>query len=153
MGQITLTQLKIGLALLLPWGCIIDDCQGAVKVRVDDRPDLNVELPVIIRAAERNDCRGDDFLILLAIRLSENGGPGREFGVMHPRAIDTDLDTQAGWAAATIIKNRKRYEEDGYTYDFITFLGNRYCPAEVDPEGNTNWKKNVQYWFEKFKGK
>jgi hypothetical protein len=32
---------------------------------------------------KRNNCRGDDFLILLAICRAENGGPGREFGIKH----------------------------------------------------------------------
>ena len=135
-------------------------CEGAerpaVCVQVDREP-LMVELPTIIRAAERNDCRGEDFLILLAIRKAENGAPGREFGILHPRALaeieaqpKRSLDIQAGWAAATIVKNRQRWSELGYDYDFVKFLGNRYCPVESDPEGNKNWKRNVRFWYEKF---
>lgn len=126
-------------------------CNGAVRVAQVD------ELATIIAAAERNNCRGDDLLILLAIRKHENGGPGREFGILHPKALalieaepEKSLDIQAGWAAATIVSNRYRWEP-GYG-DFISFLGNRYCPYETDPQGNINWKRNVRYWFEKFKG-
>ncbi len=72
------------------------------------------EYKVIKQAADRNQCYGDDFIILLAIRKAENGRKGLEFGVMHPRAIDTNLDIQAGWCAATIVKNRVRWERRLY---------------------------------------
>ena len=109
------------------------------------------ELPVIQKAAERNNCCGDDFIILLAVRMAENGPEGTEFGVLHPRAIDTDLDTQAGWAAATVVKNRIRYNQQKRKEDFIEFLADRYCPPSVDPEGNRNWKKNVKFYVRKFR--
>ena len=104
-------------------------------------------------AAARNNCVGEDLLILFAIRKAENGPPGNEFGIMCQKG--TNLDTQTGWAAATIMKNRERWTEAqdklfGYK-GFIVFLGNRYCPSEVDKTGNINWIRNVTYWYEKFK--
>jgi len=116
------------------------------------------ELHIIQKAAVRNNCKGDDFLILLAIRMAENGGPGKEFGVKHPKAWGTNLDTQAGWAAATIVNNRKRFERIRDTPEnaqlivtpFINFLANRYCPVASDPQGNIHWKRNVLYWYRKF---
>ena len=103
------------------------------------------ELDTIVKAAIRNKCTGrENFRILLAIRLQENGGKGKEFGVKHPRAWGTNLDTQAGWAAATIVKNRQRWLRAGKPGDFITFLGLRYCPPSVDPEGHKNWVRNVK---------
>lgn len=133
-------------------------CDGAIRIQVHD-VNLTAELPVILQAAKRNNCRGNDLLILLAIRMSEKGSPGREFGILHPKALalieehpEKSLDIQAGWAAATIVKNRKRWTHHASDYDFINFLGNRYCPKEVDLEGNRNWKKNVSYWYKKFKG-
>jgi len=102
------------------------------------------ELEIIKRAALRNDCNGPDFRILLAIRRQENGPPGLEFGIMHPDA--NDLDSQAGWAAATIVKNRRRWLRAGRPHDFITFLAHRYCPPSVDPVGHRNWIKNVRYF-------
>ena len=121
------------------------------------------EYSIIRTAADRNECIAEDFVILLAIRCAENGRAGLEFGVTHPRAINTDLNTQAGWAAATIVKNRNRWSglevtpapggvgsatveaSDG----FIAFLADRYCPASVDPAGHRNWKRNVAYWYGK----
>ena len=133
-------------------------CDDAVKVQIGDWFGLDREMVTIRKAAERNDCEDEDFLLLLAIRKQENGRPGREFGILHPRCLvlikkcpEKSLDIQAGWAAATIIKNRLRWARAGCKPDFITFLGNCYCPFEIDPVGNINWKKNVRFWFEKFK--
>ncbi len=106
------------------------------------------EQAIIRKAAERNKCRGDDYLILLAIRKAENG-KRREFGVMNPKA--NNLDRQAGWAAATIMNQRKR-TPGLCDIDFISALADRYCPPSCDPAGNRNWKKNVWYWFVKYKG-
>jgi len=137
------------IAILMALLCCPDVCcDGAVCIQIGGS--LEAELPTIRRAANRNKCFGDDFIILLAIRKAENGRAGRQFGVMHPAALDTDLDTQAGWAAATIVKNRVRWAMSGGP-DFIDFLADRYCPAEIDPEGNVNWKINVRYWYEKLK--
>jgi len=102
------------------------------------------ELDTIVKAAIRNKCTGkENFRILMAIRLQENGGPGMEFGIKgHPDA--NDLDSQAGWAAATIVKTRQRWLQDGRPCDFIQYLGCRYCPPSDDPEGHKNWVKNVK---------
>ena len=128
-----------------------------VKQEVDSVENvMGKELPMIIKAAKRNgvEPNTDDFAILLAIRKSENGGKGIEFGILHPKAKGTNLDVQAGWAAATIKKNRERWEKAGKKEPFIQFLSKRYCPvgAENDPNGlNVNWVKNVTKWFEKFR--
>lgn len=110
------------------------------------------EYEMIEKAALRNNCVGEDFLILLAIRKAENGGLGNEFGIIHPKAKNTNLNTQAGWAAATVVKNRERWDgKDG----FIDFLGSRYAPvgAKNDPKGlNRNWVRNVKFWIEKLRG-
>jgi len=108
------------------------------------------ELDVIVTAAIRNKCTGkENFRILLAIRLHENGRPGLEFGVMHPDA--NDLSSQAGWAAATIVKTRQRWLRAGRPCDFITFLGLRYCPPKAAPTGFENWVRNVKL-FTKVEG-
>lgn len=133
-------------------------CNGAVCVQVTSEP-LFRELSIIRLAAKRNKCNADKFWLLLAIRKAENGRPGREFGILDPKALaevkaepQRSLDIQAGWAAATIVKNHQRWKNAGRPGDFINFLADRYCPASVDPEGNKNWKRNVRFWFEKFKG-
>lgn len=131
----------------------------AVCVQIQDQDTLICELPIIRIAANRNNCKGDKFSLLLAVRKSENGRPGREFGILDPEAlarIDREpkrsLDIQAGWAAATIIKNHQRWKNAGRPGDFIDYLADRYVPKEADPVGNQNWKRNVRYWFNKFKG-
>jgi len=110
------------------------------------------EYETIMDAAKSNGIARDDYQnlsMLFAIRKTENGGPGVEFGVLHPKAKGTNLRTQAGWAAATIMKNRGRHnpKKDG---DFISFLGSRYAPknAENDPHGlNANWIKNASHHY------
>ena len=109
------------------------------------------ELPVIEKAALRNNCTGKKFTLLLAIRKAENGGPGLEFGVLHPKAKGTNLDTQAGWSAATIVKNYARWQKSGSKDTFIGFLSKVYCPigADNDPNGlNEHWRGNVETVFD-----
>jgi len=111
------------------------------------------EYAVIKDAADRNKCTGENLLILYAVRKAENGPAGNEFGIMNVKARNTNLGVQAAWAAATIVKNRARWNGKG---DFIEFLGSRYCPvgAKNDRQGlNRNWIKNVKFWVTKYKSK
>ena len=111
------------------------------------------ELGTILGAAVRNDLRPELYPLLLAIRRSESGPKGLEFGIMHPRAKYTNLDTQAGWAAATVQKNWDRWIKAGKKGKFIVFLGNRWAPigAANDPTGlNKNWITNVTYWSDHY---
>jgi hypothetical protein len=104
------------------------------------------ELEMIKKAAERNKCFEEDFIILLAIRKSENGSKGNEFGIKCPKHINTDLDGQAACAAVTIINTKKRWKKEDMPGDFITYLGRQYCPADI-----YNWTRNVRYFYEKFR--
>ena len=114
------------------------------------------EYKVILDAAKKNNLASEDYDLLFSIRKSENGGKGREFGIIHPkceaemakRPNDT-LSIQAGWAANTIRKNRARWEKARKPGDFITFLGKKYAPKGVanDPNKlNKNWIDNVSTW-------
>ncbi len=111
------------------------------------------EIDIIEKAAKRNNCSGENLIILFSIRKAENGGKNFEFGIKNSRA--NDFDSQAGWCAATIIKNRERWERAGKPSDFISFLGNRYCPSSgsnlstKEKELNKNWIPNVKYWVKK----
>lgn len=106
------------------------------------------EYETIMDAALNNGIARNDhenLSILFSIRKAENGKAGREFGVLHPKAVNTNLRTQAGWAAATIMNHRKRHDpkKDG---DFIASLSRRYAPvgAENDPNNlNRHWLDNV----------
>lgn len=92
--------------------------------------------------------------LLAAIRLAENGGPGREFGILD-RGTHT-YGEQCRLCAETIANNLTRYTNatklspwgpDGtLTEGFLAFLQVRYAPlaAPNDPENlNSNWYRNV----------
>ena len=100
----------------------------------------------------RPECRDELAPIVAAIRYAENGGKGREYGILHPRVKPT-YRSQAGWCAATVQKSWDRWQKAGGKGDFIDHLGNRYCPvgADNDPTGlNRHWKRNVRHFEEKF---
>jgi hypothetical protein len=128
----------IGLACLL---CLIANSADGAE---------NSEIAVIRKAAERNDLKygSENWYILLAIRKAENGGAGREFGIMNEKAHD--LDSQAGWCAASIIKSRARWVKAGKPEGFVTFMGRRYCPPDDHPL-NKNWVGNVNHWRDKLR--
>lgn len=89
--------------------------------------------------------------VVAAIRYAENGGEGREYGVLHPRVKPT-YRSQAGWAAATVQKNYDRWDGSKSALGFVEFLGSRYCPvgADNDPNGlNSHWVTNVTHWVTK----
>lgn len=100
------------------------------------------EIPTIEAAAESF---GIDARFLAALRMTEDGRPGREFGVLSVPA-PTYLD-QVTIAARTIANNIPRYQsitgdaavgEDGrYTDGFIRYFSNVYAPvgADNDPNG------------------
>lgn len=101
------------------------------------------EVVVIEEAAREYGLRGDAKMLLYVIRKVENGREGREFGVLHPRAINTDFRNQCQWAAGTI---KKRYDGD------LLAFANRWCPigAKNDPTGlNVNWYVNAKYYMDK----
>lgn len=122
------------------------------------------EYSVILAAAKRNKIHDQDYenlAILFAIRKAENGGHGKEFGVIsNLRAVGkkeepwtTTMDRQAGWAAATIVNNRVRWENAGRKEEYLIFLARRYAPvgAENDPTGlNRNWHRNTKHWTDRF---
>lgn len=92
---------------------------------------------------------------LAAIRIAENGGPGKQFGVLSERA-DT-YEAQAHVAALSIRNNAYRYvlrfkewpvDSTGLLSDaFIKFMAARWAPvgATNDPRAlNEHWPTNVK---------
>jgi len=117
----------------VPCAASFDD---AVKVNI--RPELRDKLAPIVAA----------------IRYAENGGKGKEYGILHPRVKPT-YRSQAGWCAATVQKNYDRWVKAGSKGEYIKFLGARYCPvgAKNDPNGlNKHWIKNVTKFQKRFDG-
>lgn len=99
-------------------------------IRVNIRPELHSKLAPYVSA----------------IRYAENGGKGREYGILHKRVKPT-YRSQAGWCAATVQKNYDRWVKAGSKGEFVVFLGKRYCPvgAKNDPNGlNKHWIGNVR---------
>lgn len=119
------------------------DFRDAIEVNI--RPALQEELAPVVAA----------------IRHSENGAAGKEYGVLG-EGVKRDMKRkgatyrpQAGWAAATVQKTFDRWVEAGKPGTFIEYLGNRYCPvgAENDPTGlNVNWQRNVSKWDATIRG-
>lgn len=106
------------------------------------------EEAIIESVAEEYKLTGDKKRLLWAIRKSENGGPGREFGVLVPEAMRFENDprmsmiTQARWAAGTI---KKRFKGS------IDTFAARWAPtgAKNDPTGlNKNLPGNLKYYME-----
>lgn len=51
----------------------------------------------------------------------------------------------------TVQNNLKRWQkavDEGYMFDYLTFLHHRYCPPKLN-KLNLNWKKNVVYFLRK----
>ena len=97
----------------------------------------------------RPECRAMLAPIVASIRYAENGGKGREYGILHPRVKPT-YRSQAGWCSATVQKHYDRWVKAGRKGLFIDSLGARYCPigADNDPNGlNRHWIKNVKYFL------
>lgn len=106
-------------------------------IRVNIRPELRKELSRYVAA----------------IRYAENGGKGKEYGILHPRVKPT-YRSQAGWCAATVQKNYDRWVKAGSKGEFVVFLGKRYCPvgADNDPDNlNRHWIGNVRKFYARFK--
>ena len=97
----------------------------------------------------REECRAMLAPVVSAIRYAENGGKGREYGILHPRVKPT-YRSQAGWCSATVQKQYDRWVKAGSKGGFIESLGARYCPigADNDPDGlNKYWIINVKYYL------
>jgi len=100
------------------------------------------------------------YAFMLAVRMCEQGRKGREFGVMAQGAIDTDLETQAEWTMATLIKDTKRWHTGelakGKKEDYLTFVhyfADKWAPigAENDPLNlNKHWLPNFQKYYSLF---
>lgn len=100
--------------------------------------------------------------LLAALRLAENGGAGREFGVLSEDAAT--YEAQARIAAVSLRNNLLRFVGgkdavkqaiDATTglacAAFVEFMGRRWAPvgAENDPHNlNANWTGNVKRAYE-----
>ena len=78
-----------------------------------------------------------------AIYKTEGGDRAKvPYGVLSIKTNDP-----RGVCINTIKKQRIRHKKHDCNSDFITCLGNRYCPVSSDSKGNKNWVKNVKYFL------
>ena len=121
------------------------------------------EHEVILNAAKRNGIDENDhetMSMLYAIRSTENGRAGKEFGVLHKNAVGKPgqtLDKQAGWASSILMKRKGEWEGMDSTTQakykgFPHYLQSKYSPtigATNDPTGlNNNWLKNFTHHYD-----
>ena len=120
------------------------------------------EYEMILNAAKRNGIDENDhetMSMLYAIRSTENGRAGKEFGVLHKNAVGKPgqtLDKQAGWASSILMKRKGEWEGMDSTTQaqykgFPHYLQTKYSPtigATNDPKGlNNNWLKNFTHHY------
>jgi len=134
------------LMLQVPGQSAIQEKDGQAKaLEYKDAIEVNI----------RPECRTKLAPIVAAIRYAENGGKGREYGILHERCPNT-YRGQAGWCAATVQKNYDRWVLAGKKGDFLSFLASKYAPVGVDNDPNNlniHWYKNVRFYVDKFGGK
>ena len=142
--------MKTLITLLLLCSPVLADGRSAIEEK--DGKARAAEYQDAIEVNIRPECRAELAPIVAAIRHAENGGKGREYGILHPRVKPT-YRSQAGWCASTVQKNYDRWVKAGRKGDFIAFLGGRYCPLN-DPRDknglNKHWIKNVMHFTKKF---
>jgi len=137
--MLLITTLLLSLAQTTAYDAILAKDGKACADAFQDAIEVNI----------RPECRDMLAPVVASIRHAENGGKGREYGILHPRVKPT-YRSQAGWCSATVQKNYDRWVKAGRKGDFISFLGARYCPvgADNDPTGlNKHWIKNVKYYL------
>ena len=145
------TLLLALLALASP--VLADSASDAIKAK--DGAAHAAQFEDAIRVNIRPELRAELAPIVAAIRHAENGRAGREYGILHPKALGKSYRTQAGWCAATVQKHHDRWTKAGRKGDFLESLARRYCPvgADNDPTGlNRHWLKNVRHWRSRITG-
>lgn len=116
----------------------------------------DTEKPLIRAAAARKNV---DPAFLMAIRETENGGPGIEFGVEPPGAYD--YAGQLAMAVATVAHRLESFpgnplgrnvnQQIVYNSRFIAYFASIWAPvgASNDPTGlNANWLGNCTKFYQ-----
>ncbi len=111
------------------------DPDGALAAEPPSR-----DLTIALQAAREYELSVFQTTALWCIRQVERGGPGREYGVLHPDAVGRSHLIQARWAAGSI---RKRLPNQSA----LPIFASRWAPvdADNDPDGlNQFWLRNMQ---------
>lgn len=105
---------------------------------------LNEQM-ILLDVADEYGLSDQETDLLFTIRKIENGGSGREMGVMLKEAqryagdFEASLRLQAQYAAGTI---KKRYTGD------LALFASRWCPDHIH-DTNKNWLPNARFWMER----
>lgn len=111
--------------------------------------DFNVEWPKILLAATT---KGVDAYFIAAIRVTENGAPGREFGVLSVSA--PDYDAQLRVTCNTVRNQLLAFGGNWFDYNgrlsyqkaFVKSFAQSWAPSSAsnDPTHlNANWLENA----------
>ncbi len=75
------------------------------------------------------------------------GGPSTKFpyGI---KSVPVSGIGEARQVCLRTIENAYALFDPDKHHDFITFLGRRYCPPSVDPQGHINWVINVRFFVD-----
>ena len=141
------------ILLLLTSLAQADEAEATAAILKKDGKANATQFTDAIRVNIRPELRDELAPIVAAIRHAENGRAGREYGILHPKALGGSYRTQAGWCAATVQKQFDRWVTAGKKGTFLESLARRYCPvgADNDPTGlNRHWLKNVTHFTKKF---
>ena len=115
------------------------------------------EVAAIKEMAQR---RGVDWAFVAAIRKAENGGDGRQFGVLSVEAAT--YEDQLMVCCNSVAHRLDEYpanpvgRRDGrlvYREGFIDYFARHWAPigADNDPSGlNANWTNNVEAFYAQF---
>jgi hypothetical protein len=124
-----------------------------------------IETPIIISAAK---CHNIDWAFVAAIRAQENGGEGKQYGVLDGNGLT--YNEQLSECCATVAHRLESYPANPlvrcygangisrirYTPSFISYFASIWCPigAGNDPTGlNKNWYPNVLKFYQQFVAK
>jgi len=100
----------------------------------------------------------DIYPFTFAVRQQESGPEGLEFGIMHPEAKNTDLQTQLEWFLYTLMKDSIRWHtgklwnnwrKEDFS-DFIAYFARKYAPPEAS-DLNKVWESNVRKYYVMFR--
>jgi len=133
--------------------------QGSEKDKIMGFKLTNAEMDLFFKYSEGNLAI---LFMLIAIRCTEQGGPGKEMGILDKRC--KTLEAQVRWARNTVINNMSRFGnkhlgEDPIDYKnhlfsdkYLEYFSGVYAPvgAKNDPTGlNKNHLKNLRYFYSK----
>ena len=82
-----------------------------------------------------------------AIFWAEGGWTKTRYPYGIKQAGRKHTEVSARVVCLNTLRNSYRVWDPQKRVEFITHLSRTYCPPSVDPVGNKNWRKNVDYFY------